>query len=115
MLSLLKNKRGQSTAEYAIVIGLVVAAAIAMQVYIKRGIQAKVKDGTDLLTSVTGAVAGQTLGTTEQYEPYYMESTFGVTRAQTATDSTLTGGGVQRDLTKETTSRTGSQTILKAE
>ena len=45
MLRLLR--KGQSTAEYAIVIGLVIAAAVAMQVYVKRGIQGKVKDLTD--------------------------------------------------------------------
>ena len=45
---MLKLKRkGQSTAEYAIVIGLVIAAAVAMQVYVKRGLQGKMKDAVD--------------------------------------------------------------------
>lgn len=35
---------GQSTAEYAILIGVVVAAAVGMQTYIKRGVQARVHD-----------------------------------------------------------------------
>jgi len=42
-----QSRKGQSTAEYAIVIGLVIAAAVAMQVYVKRGIQAKVKGAVD--------------------------------------------------------------------
>jgi hypothetical protein len=111
MLTLLKNKKGQGTAEYAIVIGLVVAAAIAMQVYIKRGLQAKIKDGTDLLTSVTGDVAGQTLASTSQYEPYYMHSDFDVERGEKSSEQTIQGGGVSRDLTEETSFRTGTQTI----
>ena len=42
-----RSSKGQSTAEYAIVIGLVIAAAVAMQVYVKRGLQGKIKDATD--------------------------------------------------------------------
>ena len=44
------NKRGQSTAEYAIVIGLVIAvAAGALQVALKGGIRQKNKQALDLL------------------------------------------------------------------
>ncbi len=115
MLRLFKNRKGQNTAEYAIVIGLVVAAAIAMQTYIKRGIQAKVKDGTDVMTSVTGDTGGGTLATTGQYEPYYMSTNFDVTRGTASKDEAATGGGVTRTLTKEDTSRTGTQTIGAAQ
>ncbi|UCB56774.1 MAG: hypothetical protein JSV30_06170 [Candidatus Omnitrophota bacterium] len=41
------NKKGQSTAEYAIVIGLIIGAVIGMQTYVKRGVQARVKDAVD--------------------------------------------------------------------
>lgn len=37
--------RGQSTAEYAIVIALVLGAAIAMQTFVRRTIQGRVADG----------------------------------------------------------------------
>lgn len=114
MLRLFKNKKGQNTAEYAIVIGLVVAAAIAMQTYIKRGMQAKIKDGTDLVTSVTGEVGGQTLASTEQYEPYYLSSDFDVSREGTSSEQVLQGGGVTRDVAREHTTRTGSQNIAAA-
>lgn len=43
----LKDKRGQNTLEYALLIGVVVAALIGMQVYMKKGIQGKLKEGTD--------------------------------------------------------------------
>lgn len=39
--------RGQSTLEYVILIGFVVAALIAMGVYMKRGIQGRLKESTD--------------------------------------------------------------------
>jgi Flp pilus assembly pilin Flp len=41
------NKKGQNTLEYAIIIAVIVAALIAMQSYIKRGIQGKLKASTD--------------------------------------------------------------------
>ena len=40
-------KRGQSIAEYSILIALIIAAAIGIQTYVKRGIQGRMKDGSD--------------------------------------------------------------------
>lgn len=63
MLRVLRGKKAQSTAEYAILIGLVVAAVIAMQTYVKRGFQGRMKDaGNDYyshLTSLDYGDAGQ--------------------------------------------------------
>ena len=54
---MLMNKRAQSTLEYALMIAVVVGALIAMQVYVKRGLQGKLKDSTDQIG--------------EQYSPGY--------------------------------------------
>lgn len=71
------NKKGQNTAEYAIVITLVIGVAIAMQTYVKRGIQARVKDEVvDLATQTSD------LGTTQQYEPNYLDSEMTITTAK---------------------------------
>jgi uncharacterized protein (UPF0333 family) len=43
----LNRRKGQSTLEYAIIIGVVVGALIMMQVYVKRGLQGRVKQATD--------------------------------------------------------------------
>ena len=43
---LLKNKKAQNTAEYAILISLVVAGIIAMQTYAQRALQARVRDAS---------------------------------------------------------------------
>ncbi len=90
------NKRGQSTAEYAVLIGLVIAAVLAMQVYVKRALQGKMQVETDKL----GA----------QYEPYYLSSDFDSTRDTSEAEATITGGEVTRTLTKDEASRTGTQT-----
>ena len=74
----LKNHRGQNTAEYAIVIALIIGAVIAMQVYVKRGLQGRMKDATDYVASETTE-----LGATKQYEPYYSDQS--MTAAQKST------------------------------
>ena len=99
-------RKGQSTAEYAIVIGLVIGAAVAMQVYVKRGIQGKMKDAVDY----TDTDAVGVLGTTKQYEPYYSRSTMSGTRISSGGEKLSTGGAVDRTMSDSTT-RIGLATI----
>ena len=73
--TLLKNKKAQNTAEYALLIALVVAGVIAMQTYAQRALQARVRDASLYLASTTNAI-----GTTNQYEPYYLSSNYAVDR-----------------------------------
>lgn len=42
-----RSRRGQSTLEYAILIVIVIGALVAIQFYIKRGIQGRFKSATD--------------------------------------------------------------------
>ena len=103
-----RNRSGQSTAEYAIVLGLVIAAALAMQVYVRRGIQGKMKDATDYNDPAA------TMLKTTQYEPNYQTTTAMVsTRVGEEEAETYKGGGVRRTITgEEVSSRTGEQKIL---
>ncbi|MBU1998962.1 MAG: hypothetical protein KKE64_05660, partial [Candidatus Omnitrophica bacterium] len=41
------KKRGNALGEYALILGIVTIALVSMNVYMKRGIQGKVKDMTD--------------------------------------------------------------------
>ncbi len=77
---LIKNKKAQNTAEYAILISLVVAGIIAMQTYAQRALQARVRDASTYLKNQT-----TTLGTTLQYEPYYLTTEYDVTRNEIQT------------------------------
>lgn len=72
-----KSKIGQNTAEYALLIALVVAGIIAMQTYAQRSMQARVRGASLYLTNSTAASA---IGNTVQYEPYYLESSYNSTR-----------------------------------
>jgi len=44
---MLLTRRAQSTLEYALVIAVVVGALVAMQVYVKRGVQGRLKSAAD--------------------------------------------------------------------
>lgn len=46
-MSKVLTKRGQSTLEYAVLIVVIIAALIAMQVYLKRGIQGGLREKSD--------------------------------------------------------------------
>lgn len=111
MLSRLRNKRGQSTAEYAILIGLIVAVAIAMQTYVKRGLQGRVKDAVDTLASGTSDI-----GSTKQYEPYYLESSYDVATESKQKEEYKAGGTVTRTIAEgeqETTRAKGGYQKIK--
>ncbi len=42
-----RRKRGQSTLEYAVLIIIIIGALLSIQVYIKRGVQGRLKSATD--------------------------------------------------------------------
>lgn len=90
---LLKNKKAQQTAEYALLISLVVAAVIAMQTYAQRALQGRIRDASLYLATQTSA-----FGSTNQYEPYYLESSYDVARDETTEESMLAGGATSKDM-----------------
>lgn len=99
---LIKNKKAQNTAEYAILISLVVAGIIAMQTYAQRALQARVKDASAFMT----AVNLEGLGNTAQYEPYYLSSDYNSTRE--AAEARMMGDGdLSRNLTSDATRAAG--------
>lgn len=101
---LIKNKKAQNTAEYAILISLVVAGIIAMQTYAQRALQARVRDASSYLKNQTTA-----MGSTLQYEPYYLTTDYDVTRNESQTrllDNTTTS---QRDYLQRTRAAGGFQ------
>ena len=70
----LKNKKAQNTAEYALLIALVVAGIIAMQTYAQRALQARIHDASQYMANA------DTLGglNSTQYEPYYLQTNYNV-------------------------------------
>lgn len=101
------KQRGQSVTEYAIVFSIVAAAVIGMQIFVKRGLQAKQRDASNYFTAVTGdaALVGGALNTTKQYEPYYAESDYSVNQGRSDTEGLATGGIYSKSAVSESTTR----------
>ena len=104
------KRRGQSLTEYAITFGVVAAAVLAMQLLVKRGLQARQLDATNLMTGVTGDVGGVAISNTKQYEPYYAQNDFNVQQKQDAKQRVSTGYKVDNTGIDEETTRTGNTT-----
>ncbi|MFH1768021.1 MAG: hypothetical protein ABH858_02530 [Candidatus Omnitrophota bacterium] len=100
-----KNRKGQSITEYAILFGIVIGALAGMQVYVKRGLNAKFKDGTDAYANITGSftvTGGQTvtLDKMSQYEPYYVEAK-GATYQETVEQQHMGGGQIKNEIVSD--------------
>ena len=93
----LKNRKAQNTAEYALLIALVVAGVIAMQTYAQRALQARIHDAANYMSTNTSDI-----GCSEQYEPYYMKSDYN--QNSNSYDAKILGNGtVGADSSKEST------------
>ena len=103
------KRKGQSMAEYAIVLTVVITAIVAMQIYVKRGLQGKVRDVTDNLG--VGLTAGGIAKVTNQYEPYYAQSNFNTSQNQNVIESYNAGGSVARNSVQEQSNRTGNANV----
>lgn len=104
-----RYNKAQSTAEYVIVLGLIVAAVVAMQSYIKRGFQGRIKDAVDHVDQA-GQGAEVVQFHTTQYEPYYLTSAFESTRNSEDSEHLYEGGAANRE-SDESSSRKGNQVI----
>ena len=116
-MHLLATRRGQSTAEYAVVIAFVLAAVIGMQTYVKRALQAKYRMASFAVSQVKPA-AGQLTGYTnlEQYEPYYAKASSFTERKDIYDEKFEKGGKVTRTgaLSESVRNAGGTQEELNA-
>ncbi len=105
MLKHFRNRKGQNTAEYAILIALVVGGVIAMQTYAQRALQGRIRDASVQFRDSTGEI-----GNTLQYEPYYTNTLSNMSKTSTATDTyfdqTRLNQNVKRSSSTDTTEYT---------
>lgn len=106
----LYTRKGQSTGEYALVFAIILGAVIAMQTYVRRGVQGRVKSGTDYMARATGEQVGvdgtafDAGGIVTQYDPYYYSSDYTTAREADETQE-YTDGEVFRNITKDDAAR----------
>ena len=72
------NRKGQSTMEFAILIAIVVGALLVMQIYLKRGIQGKLRSSADNIGEQYSAGCTTSKYTTTQIGCMSTRETFGV-------------------------------------
>lgn len=99
-LEKLKNRRAQSLSEYAILLGIVVAAIVSMQVFVKRRVQAVIYDSFEQFGDTKYV---------EEYNPLLggEQRTSAFNTITTGAYRTLGSGGVKQSLIDETTKGTG--------
>ena len=92
-----RNKRGQSTLEYAILVVIVIGALLSIQVYVKRGLQGRMKDSADNIGS--------------QYSPDNTEYSKTVTTNSISGDTNV-GGVVTRTIEQDESRTTTNSSII---
>lgn len=102
------KRRGQSTLEYAVIIAVVVAALLAMQIYMKRGVEGKLRDSTDQIGDQFDAETTSFDSTTSRTSKTVQITTGGATTSLTG--AALPGGAVIEGF-PETRTETGSETV----
>jgi len=93
MLQYLNQKRGQSTLEYAVLIVVIIGALLTIQVYIKRGVQGRLKSAADDIGDQYSDGNMNEIRSTNRYtnsEETFGVSGIGVANTQTYTESTNT-------------------------
>ena len=96
-----RRKKGQSTLEYAILIIIIIGALLSIQVYIKRGVQGRLKQASDDIGDQFSVGNQNTLLTTT---------------TTSTTQDTFTGGVSRTQIVApETTTTTGSSNVINVD
>lgn len=99
---------GQNVTEYAIILTVLVLAIVGIQTYVKRGLQARYKQGADYVFSDIRQASGKA-GAVNQYDPYYSGSSITENRSSEVTV------GVPESRIDQRVTRSGWQRIGPAE
>jgi uncharacterized protein (UPF0333 family) len=92
MLKILSKHKAQSTLEFAVLIAIVVVALLTMQLYMKRGIQGKIREGADEMGSQfsPGQMTSVRTSSTAQYATEDITNTDGTSNSTYLDDRVVT-------------------------
>jgi len=97
---MIRNARGQSTVEYAIIIAVVISALLVMQFWMRRGVMGKLRESTDQIG--------------EQFNPFEAEHNLTRTFNSIRTDTGAATGSNVTAVTNESQGQTGTETLADA-
>src|ERR1039457_6290226 len=92
MLQYLNQKRGQSTLEYAVLIVVIIGALLTIQVYIKRGVQGRLKQASDDIGDQYSQGNENEIKTTTSYSNTEDSFASGTSTSNTFAESSNTSG-----------------------
>lgn len=99
MLRTLKNKKGQSLVEYALILGAIIVGILFMQLYVRRGVEGMLKSRADSIG--------------EQYSSSAMMN-ITINRDSNITETRSAGGAVTTVFHKDDMTRTGNETLRRS-
>ena len=101
MFKLFKKRKGQSSVEYAVLIIVIIGALLAIQVYIKRGVQGRLKSATDDIG--------------DQYSPGNTNVLIRMRTKSTTHDTFIKGATKSEIIGKETTTEDVDMNIINVQ
>ena len=103
------HKKGQSLSEYVLLLALVTSVFIGMQLYVRRGLQGRLRDASDYAVQAMNRKLGSAYA--KQYEPYYRTSSKDVNQGSSFLGQMFEGGGTRKDYLGDTTDVTSREVI----
>lgn len=91
------NRKGQSTLEYAIVVAIIVAGLLAMQFYVKRGWEGKLKSASDDMG--------------EQFDPNAYTADFQIRQTSNVNQDLVAGATTTQHAADMLNSKTGQDNV----
>jgi len=94
----MRRKRGQALSEYSFFLAVILIAVLAINVYVKRGLQGKYADVMD--SAITAVRNRAALNVPSQYEPYYDASNTLVSAPIDMTEEIAIGHNLSRKFSR---------------
>jgi uncharacterized protein (UPF0333 family) len=91
------NRKGQSTLEYAIVVAVIVAGLIAMQFYVKRGWEGKLRNAADNMG--------------DQFDPHYYTANFNIASNEAKQTDQVAGQTTSTHSANAVNTKTGNDNV----
>lgn len=91
----LYRDKSQSIVEYAMILAVAVSAIVGMQVYVRRGLQGRLRDSSDFLVEKINKEAGSSYA--NQYEPYYRDTEKKIIQSSTVSHKMFDGGRQRKE------------------
>lgn len=104
----MKKTKAQSVIEYSICVAMIIFATIAVQHYIRRGLQGRYANMVDFTTNSTAEKAG--VSPNLQYEPEGIQQELNTTQSVEAKDNIVGAGKINRVILSDKSIRKGTST-----